>query len=57
VDVAIVAATVLACQAGIALWDPEWLITPEGLRGGAFALAVLYLLRLQTPTGRVPRSA
>ena len=57
VDVAIVAATVLAFQAGVALWRPEWLITSEGLRGGAFALAVLYLLRLQNPTGRVPRSA
>ena len=56
VDVAIVAATVLAYQAGVALFRPEWLITSEGLRGGALALAVLYLLRLQNPTGRVPRS-
>ncbi len=57
VDVAIVAAAVLAAQAGLALWQPEWLITWAGLRGGALALAVLYLLRLQNPTGRVPRSA
>ena len=57
VDVAIVALAVLASQAGLALWHPEWLITSEGLRGGALALAVLYLLRLQNPTGRIPRSA
>ena len=57
VDVAIVAATVIASQAGVALWHSEWLITSEGLRGGAVALAVLYLLRLQNPSGRVPRSA
>lgn len=57
VDVAIAAATVLASQAGVALWHPEWLITSEGLRGGAVALAVLYLLRPQNPSGRVPRSA
>jgi len=55
VDVAIVAATVIASQAGVALWHSEWLITSEGLRGGAVALAILYLLRLQNPTGRVPR--
>ena len=40
-----------------AWWRHEWLITSEGLRGGALALAVLYLLRLQNPTGRVPHSA
>jgi hypothetical protein len=57
VDVTIVAATVLVYQAGIASWHPAWSIAPEGLRGGAFALAVLYLLRLPNPTGRVPRSA
>ena len=57
VDVAIVAGTGLAFQAGVALWHPEWLITSAGLRGGALALAVLYPLRLQNPTGRVPRSA
>ena len=57
VDVAIVAGTVLAAEAGVGLWRPEWLITAEGLRGGAIALAVLYVLRLQNPTGRVPRSA
>ena len=57
VDVAIVAAAVLACQAGVASWRPEWSIAPAGLRGGALALAVLYLLRLSNPTGRVPRSA
>lgn len=57
VDVAIVAATVLASEAALTLWQPEWVITSEGLRGGGFALAVLYLLRLQNPTGRVPRSA
>ena len=55
VDVVIVAVTVLASQAGVALWHSEWLITSEGLRGGALALALLYLLRLQNPTGRVPR--
>jgi hypothetical protein len=42
---------------GPLLWYPEWLITSEGLRGGALALAILYLLRLQNPTGRVPHSA
>ena len=57
VDIAIVAGTVLAAEAGVGLWRPEWLITLEGLRGGSLALAVLYLLRLQNPTGRVPRSA
>ena len=56
VDVAIVAASVLVWQAVVAQWHSEWSITSEGLRGGAFALAVLYLLRLQNPTGRVPRS-
>ena len=57
VDIAIVAMTVVASEAALTLWHPEWVITSEGLRGGAFALAVLYLLRLQNPTGRVPRSA
>jgi hypothetical protein len=57
VDIAIVAGTILASEAGISLWRPEWLVTSEGLRGGALALAVLYLLRLQNPTGRVPHSA
>lgn len=57
VDIAIVAGTVLAAEAGVGLWRPEWLMTSEGLQGGAMALAVLYLLRLQNPTGRVPRSA
>lgn len=55
IDVAIVAAAVLACQRVVALWQPEWLVTTEGWRGGAVALAILYVLRLQNPTGRVPR--
>ena len=57
VDIAIVAGMVFASEAVVGLWQPEWLITSEGLRGGVLALAVLYLLRLQNPTGRVPRSA
>ena len=57
IDVAIVAGTVLASEAAVGLCRQEWLITSEGLRGGALALAVLYLLRLQNPTGRVPRPA
>lgn len=57
VDIAIVAGMVLASEAVVGLWHPEWLITSEGLRGGVLALTVLYLLRLQNPTGRVPRSA
>jgi hypothetical protein len=57
VDIAIVAGMVLASEAVLGLWRQEWLITSEGLRGGAVALGVLYLLRLQNPTGRVPRSA
>jgi hypothetical protein len=57
VDVAIVAGTLLAFEAGVALWRPEWLITVDGLRGGALALAILYFLRLQNPTGRVPHPA
>lgn len=57
VDIAIVAVTVIASEATLTLWHPDWVITSEGVRGGAFALAVLYLLRLQNPTGRVPRSA
>lgn len=56
VDIAIVAGIVLATDAVVGLWHQEWLITPEGLRGGALALTVLYLLRLQNPTGRIPRS-
>jgi hypothetical protein len=55
VDIAIVAAAVLACQRVVALWQPDWLVTTEGWRGGAVALAILYLLRLQNPTGRVPK--
>ena len=56
-DIAIVAGIVLASETVVGLWHPEWVITSEGLRGGALALAVLYLLRLQNPTGRVPHSA
>lgn len=55
VDIALVAAAVLVCQRVVALWQPEWLVTAEGWRGGAAALAILYVLRLQNPTGRVPR--
>jgi len=57
VDIAIVAGVVLASEAVVGLWHQEWLITQRGWRGGTLALAVLYLLRLPNPTGRVPRSA
>jgi hypothetical protein len=57
VDIAIVATAVLAFQRAVSLGQPGWWMTPEGLRGGAVALAILYVLRLQNPTGRVPRSA
>lgn len=56
VDIAIVAGMVLAFEAVIGLCHQEWLITSKGLRGSALALALLYLLRLQNPTGRIPRS-
>jgi hypothetical protein len=55
IDVAIVAAAVVASQFVLGLWRPEWQTMPNGVRGGAVALAILYLLRLQNPSGRVPR--
>jgi glucose-6-phosphate-specific signal transduction histidine kinase len=57
VDIAIVAAAVLAVESGLMLWHPAWSMTLKGLSGGAWALALLYFLRLQNPTGRVPHSA
>lgn len=53
VDILVVAAVVFALEMGLARYRPEWAITPEGMRGGAIALAVLFLLRLQNPSGRV----
>lgn len=55
VDIAFVAAAVVVFQRVLAWWHPEWLITTEGWSGGAMALAILYLLRLQNPSGLVPR--
>lgn len=57
VDVAIVYVAIRLCAGGLALFRPDWVIGAAGLRGGAAVVAVLYLLRVHNPTGRVPRSA
>lgn len=57
VDIAIVAGVVFASEVAVGLWHQEWQITQAGLRSGGVALAILYLLRLQNSTGRVPHSA
>jgi hypothetical protein len=57
VDVAIVYCAIRVCAGGLALLRPDWAIGAAGLRGGAAVVAVLYLLRVHNPTGRVPRSA
>ena len=51
----VAAASALASQAIVAVVRPEWLIAPAGVAGGGIVLAMLYLLRVQNPTGRVPR--
>ena len=56
VDIAVVAAIVVVSQSLVGWWQPAWRLTTEGWRGGAIALAILYVLRLQNPSGRVPRS-
>lgn len=56
VDVAIVYAAIRVCAGGLSLFRPDWAIGAAGLRGGAAVVAVLYLLRVHNPTGRVPRS-
>jgi len=55
VDIAVVAAIVVASQSLVGWWQPAWRLTTEGWRGGAIALVILYVLRLQNPNGRVPR--
>jgi hypothetical protein len=55
VDVGVAVGSALASQAVVAAARPEWLIAPLGVVGGGAVFAVLYLLRVQNPGGRVPR--
>jgi hypothetical protein len=57
VDLAFAGGAAWASQVVVGLVRPEWLIASPGLTGGALVLAVLYLLRLQNPTGRVTHTS